>query len=222
MCKQEKRATEESEKTTSVWERKLLSSFQEQFPLVKSMLFTALLQSQCVIGKERASSWVKRHGFLVPLLHHMICEIGQITWSAVPQFPYLWIQAFTICLLISTEILQGANSIMHIQVLCKIKSHQLLNMACPQFMPGPAFCCVRGAKEVTAESNHPSGISLCHPRFCHQETFTFANLTIKKCKVFNKPVLITYYFSDILLSAVDITKLIICDPWAKISSAPLF
>lgn len=114
---------------------------------------------------------------------HMMCELGQIAWSAVPQFPYLWIQAFTICLLISTEILQGTNSITHVQVLCKIKSYWLLNVACPQFMPGPAFFCVKGAKGGYCR-NQPSQwyqpLPLCHPKFCQQETSAFANLTIKK------------------------------------------
>lgn len=61
---------EESEKTTSILERELLSSFQEQFPLVKNTLFTALPKRQYVIGKERPSSWVKRHGFQYHFFPH--------------------------------------------------------------------------------------------------------------------------------------------------------
>lgn len=87
---------------------------------------------------------------------HMTCELGQTTWCSVSQYPYLWIWTFTICLLLPTRMLQGANSTIHVQVLCKIKSHWLLNIAYLPVHAQPCFCHLKVVRELTV------GVNLSH------------------------------------------------------------
>lgn len=111
-------------------------------------------------GKEKTSNWVDRHGF--PHSFFCTCDVwvwirnhlvlcGSVSSSVYLEFHHL---PFVI-----HRDAAGANGIIYVKALCKIKSHWLLSIP-PSVCQSPAFCSMKGAREVTEEPNHSGSLTI--------------------------------------------------------------
>lgn len=114
-------------------------------------------------GKKRTSNWVKRHGFP----HYFFCTRDVWLWAnhlvlCGSVYLSVYLEFHHLPFVIHRDA-AGANSIMHVKVLCKMKSHWLFNIIYLPAHAKPCFLQHEGGQEVTEKPNHHSGgVGLSH------------------------------------------------------------